>query len=88
MLFAQLNADQICYAVSDLAGYVSAPELIPVASMTACLGKRWENGTWTEVEKTAAPAAAAPTMEELAANQLIIMQALADLYEKEVQVNG
>lgn len=47
--FAQINADGICVAVSDLHSPVEHESLIPVES-TDVLGMRWTGEAWENVE--------------------------------------
>ena len=50
MFYAQMNENNICKAVSDLAGEVQDARLIPIGFMdVALIGKKYENGEWVEV---------------------------------------
>lgn len=50
MIYAQIDDTGLCFAVSSLSGEVSAPNLIPLASMAATvLGQRWTGTEWVEV---------------------------------------
>ena len=49
--YAQINTDNICFAVSDLSGEVKADNMIRLETYDASLlGKRYVNGKWFEVE--------------------------------------
>lgn len=49
--YAQIDAQNICIAVSDLSGEIDAPNMIPLAEETAddVIGHRYETGQWIEV---------------------------------------
>jgi len=49
--YAQINTDNICFAVSDLSGEVRADNMIRLENYDASLlGKRYVDGKWLEVE--------------------------------------
>ena len=50
--YAQVNTENICFAVSDLSGAVTGADMVRLESydMTV-LGKRLENGVWVEVPR-------------------------------------
>jgi hypothetical protein len=49
--YAQINEENICTAVSELAGDMSSHDnLIPISSVdSSLLGKRWTGSGWEEV---------------------------------------
>lgn len=50
MVYAQINDENICIAVSNLSGEVSADNLIPLEVFdTSILGKKYNNGVWEDV---------------------------------------
>lgn len=49
--YAQINESGICFAISELAGTVIADDMIPITAETDCLGKKWRDGEWLEVEQ-------------------------------------
>ena len=50
-IYAELDENNICYAVSQLSGGVIADTMIPLETYdTSLLGKRYEDGEWVEVE--------------------------------------
>ena len=49
-IYAELNENNICKAVSELAGEVIKDTMIPLETYnTSLLGKRYEDGEWVEV---------------------------------------
>ena len=47
--YAQINDDQICYAVTQTAGLITQADMIPVTSYdTSLLGKIWTDGEWLD----------------------------------------
>lgn len=49
-IYAELDENNICKAVSDLSGEVIADNMIPLETYdTTLLGKRYEDGEWVEV---------------------------------------
>ena len=56
MYYAQINQDRIAYAVTETAGEISQPDMIPLASFdTSVIGKKWNNGVWEDVPTPPAP---------------------------------
>ncbi len=85
MVYAEINNENICYAVSDMGNTaVEKPTLIELNTFdTSVVGKKYNNGVWEEVPK--------PEIEKendidtLADNQLTIMEAIADQYEQNLE---
>lgn len=51
-IYAEIDENNICKAVSDLSGEVIADTMIPLDSYDiSLLGKRYNNGEWLEVEQ-------------------------------------
>lgn len=49
MFYAQINVSGICYAVSQLAGVVDHPSMIPLATMDeTILGQQWTGAGWRD----------------------------------------
>jgi hypothetical protein len=47
--YAQINDDFICFAVTQTAGLISQPDMIPITSYDiSLLGKIWTNGEWLD----------------------------------------
>lgn len=56
MFYAQMNENNICTAVSNLAGEVQDTRLIQIGFMDVeLIGKKYENGEWVEVPTTEPP---------------------------------
>lgn len=50
MVYAQIDENNICFAVSSLNGEVIADNLIQLETYnTSFIGKRYNNGTWEDV---------------------------------------
>ena len=50
--YAQIDENNICIAVSDLAGKVTADNMLRLETYdTSLLGKKYNNGVWEEVPK-------------------------------------
>lgn len=48
--YAQINADGVCIALSDLSAEVIAANLIPLAAYDSdIIGKRWTGAAWVAV---------------------------------------
>ena len=87
--YAQLNENNICFAVTQTAEVVSSLDMIPIQGLnTELLGKKWTGEDWEEVpapEEAEEPEEPEETPDRIAQIQeqnLIIMSALADLYEE------
>lgn len=60
-IYAELDENNICKAVSDLSGKVDKPTMIPLETYdVSLLGKKYDNGEWLEVEQPE-PAKPEPT---------------------------
>jgi len=70
MIYAQINADGICEAVSDLKDKVNAAHMIPIADNENPIGKKWENGIWNNV--------AAPTIYKILTKLQAIERLMTD----------
>ena len=91
MVYAQINDENICMAVSNLSGEVSADNLIPLEVFDASiLGKKWTGDGWEDVPQPEPEPEPEPTQldkieEQVYSNNdnsLIIMEAMADQYEQ------
>lgn len=52
-IYAQLNEDGICIGISQLSGIVEAEDMIPLTEEQlgeARIGRRYDNGVWTDPE--------------------------------------
>lgn len=80
-VYAQINEDNICIAVSQLSGLVDLPNMIKLDSYNLnVLGRKYNNGVWEEVPQPEPKSE--PTTSDLAENQLTIMEAMAEQYEQ------
>ena len=87
--YAQIDENNICFAVTQTAEAVSSLNMIPIQGLnTELLGKKWTGEDWEEVpapEEPEEPEETPETPDRIALIQeqnLIIMSALADLYEE------
>lgn len=87
--YAQIDENNICFAVTQAAEVVSSLDMIPIQGLnTELLGKKWTGEDWEEVpapEEPEEPEETPETPDRIAQIQeqnLIIMSALADLYEE------
>lgn len=85
MYYAQIDADKICFAVTQTAGSIDRDDMVLIASYDdTLLGKRYlsETGGFEYVPvPEPEPAIPQPTMDEIKENQLILMDAVATLFE-------
>lgn len=89
MIYAQLDDNKICTAISDLSEEVNAENLIALTTYdTFLIGKRWNGETWEAVT----PKETAPTVPEekisleerlknLEQGQIATQEAIATMYE-------
>lgn len=91
-VYAQINEDNICVAVSQLSGLVDLPNMIKLDSYDlGVLGKKYNNGIWEEVPWTE-PKTEPTQLDNIEKqvsinndNNLIIMEAMADQYEQNLE---
>ena len=51
MIFAQLDDEKVCFAISDLSEEVVSDNMIKIDKFdTTLLGKKYNNGSWETVE--------------------------------------
>lgn len=82
-VYAQINEDNVCIAVSQLSGLVDLPNMIKLDSYDlSVLGKKYNNGIWEEVPKSEVEEPVYVTNEQLSETQLTIMEAMAEQYEQ------
>lgn len=82
--YAQLNENKICTGISQLSGEVIQTNMIEISTHdNSYLWKKYENGVWSTgtFEPVQAVIPAEPTSTEIQANQVIIMDVLATMYE-------
>lgn len=72
-VYAELNENNICKAISDLAGEIIKDTMIRIDSHDiSLLGKKYDNGEWVEVEQPEIEEE--PTEEELLQAELLLNQ--------------
>lgn len=87
MVYAEINNENICYAVSDMGNTaVEKPTLIELNTFdTSVVGKKYNNGVWEEVPQPEPEPSTEPNIDTLAKNQLTIMEAMAEQYEQNLE---
>jgi hypothetical protein len=56
MYYAQIDADNICTGVSQLAAATESPDLVPISTYdTSLIGQRWTGDEWEAVPEPPAP---------------------------------
>ena len=99
--YAQLDVQNVCVGVSQLAGVVDADNLVELDGYNiGVLGKLWQGGKWVDNQnkptETEPPQQLKPvTNEQLQAelqaikdDNLALMMGVADLYAAVTSVNG
>lgn len=96
--YAQLDVQNVCVGVSQLAGVVDANNLVELDSYNiSVLGKVWQGGKWVEKPTEPEPPQQLKpvTNEQLQAelqaikdDNLALMMGVADLYAAVTSVNG
>lgn len=80
--YAQLNDSNLCVGISTLTTALADANLVEIPAFDEdYLYRKYENGTWSAEKYEPVPADPQPTNAEIQANQLIIMDALATIYE-------
>lgn len=72
--YAQIDSNNICFAVSYLSGEVIADDMIRLSAEDEPLGKKYNNGTWEEVPSQPAPESE-PTEDEIIQAEMLLNQA-------------
>ena len=88
MVYAQINEDKICVAISQAGGTISGEDIIELEMFDASiLGKKYNNGKWEDVYVE--PVEAEPTqLDRIEEQQLITMEATATVYEAVLALGG
>lgn len=88
MVYAQINEDKICVAISQAGGTISGEDIIELEMFDASiLGKKYNNGIWEDVYVE--PVEAEPTqLDRIEEQQLITMEATATVYEAVLALGG
>ena len=88
MVYAQINDENICIAVSNLSGEVSADNLIPLEVFDASiLSKKWTGDGWEDVPQPQ-PVEPQPTNAELMAEIKKSQQDVIDEYTLQLVNEG
>ena len=85
--YAQIDENNICFAVTQTAEAVSSLNMIPIQGLnTELLGKKWTGEDWEEVPAPEEPEEPAETIEQkltrLESQNIILMDALATTFEE------
>ena len=85
--YAQIDENNICFAVTQTAEVVSSLDMIPIQGLnTELLGKKWTGEDWEEVPAPEEPEEPAETIEQkltrLESQNIILMDALATTFEE------
>lgn len=76
-IYAEINENNVCCAVSELSGEVDKPTMIPLEVYDdSLLGKKYVDGVWEEVPQEPTPEPEyEPTETELIQAELLLNQA-------------
>lgn len=86
--YAQINEDKICVGISQLSNIIVDESLIAIPSFdTTLIGKKYNEGVWEDVPKPDPEPVPKSDTEKIQDNQLSIMEAMADQYEQQQEVN-
>ena len=66
--YAQINSENICFAVSYLSGEVIANDMIRLSAEDEPLGKKYNNGTWEELPPQPTPEPEPTQLDRIEAN--------------------
>ena len=84
--YAQIDENNICFAVTQAAAGIESSSMIPIQGLdTELLGKKWTGEGWEEVpapEEPQEPPEYPNRIAQIQEQNLILMSALADLYEE------
>lgn len=90
--YAQINSENICFAVSYLSGEVIADDMIMLNEEDEPLGKKYNNGAWEELPPQPAPEPEPSQLdrieEAVTAKNQDIAQAAIDNYTLELIEGG
>lgn len=83
VLYAEINEEGYCFHVTDCELPLSNRVLI--VENDSVLGMRWDGEKWNEVEPDPIPEPQPTQLDEIQNTQLLIMAAIADQYEENLQ---
>ena len=73
MFYAEINQDNICFALLETDNEINKPTMIQIESMnTNVLGRKYENGEWIDVEPE--PVTTEPNEQEIIQADLLLSQ--------------
>ena len=73
MFYAEINQDNICFALLETDNEINKPTMIQIESMnTNVLGRKYENGEWVDVEP--GPVTTEPNEQEIIQAELLLSQ--------------
>ena len=73
MFYAEINQDNICFALLETDNEINKPTMIQIESMnTNVLGRKFENGEWIDVEPE--PVTTEPNEQEIIQAELLLSQ--------------
>ena len=73
MFYAEINQDNICFALLETDNEINKPTMIQIENMdTNVLGRKFENGEWIEVEPE--PVTTEPNEQEIIQAELLLSQ--------------
>ena len=82
-IYAEIDKDNICCAVSQLSGEVIADTMSPLETYDeSLLGKRYVDGVWEEVPQEPTPEPEPTEMEVLQSQVTDLQLALCEQYEE------
>ena len=87
--YAQIDENNICFAVTQAAAEIESSNMIPIQGLdTELLGKKWTGEGWEEApapeesQEPEEPPEYPNRIAQIQEQNLILMSALADLYEE------
>ena len=73
MFYAEINQDNICFALLETDNEINKPTMIQIENMdTNVLGRKFENGEWIEVEPE--PVTAEPSEKQIMQAEILLSQ--------------
>ena len=73
MFYAEINQDNICFALLETDNEINKPTMIQIENMdTNVLGRKYENGEWIDVEPE--PVTTEPNEQEIIQAEILLSQ--------------
>lgn len=82
--YAQLDENNICIGLSQLSGEINSDNMVRLSEdgySSNLLNLKYDNGGWLEAEPPEYEPQLTEPLTEIKENQLMLMMAIADLYE-------